>query len=123
MSTELPMGKTIVDVFADFMRYLCRSTKTAFESSEKHKKLTWDSISESIDLVLAHPNGWGSPQQTDLRNAAVKAGIVPDAPAGRSRVHFVTEGEATFSFCVTRTLEGNNVKVRHTVPARCQLLT
>ena len=123
MSTELPMGKTIVDLFADFMRYLCHSTKTAFESSEKRKKLTWDSISESIELVLTHPNGWGGPQQAQLRNAAVKAGIVKDTPAGRSRVHFVTEGEATFSFCVTHTLEGKNVKVRHTVPTRCQLLT
>jgi hypothetical protein len=59
MSTELPKGKTIIDVFADFMRYLFDSTKALFKSSEPNGKLRWDSISESIELVLTHPNGWG----------------------------------------------------------------
>jgi len=122
MSMELPKGKTIVDVFADFMQYLLRSTRTTFES-EKHEKLRWDSISVSIELVLTHPNGWGGLQQTDLRNAAVKAGIVPDTPAGRSHVHFVTEGEASFSFCAAHTEAGKNLRVCHTVPTRCRFLT
>jgi len=113
---ELPKGKTIIDVFADFMQYLLRSTKTTFES-EKHEKLRWNSISESIELVLIHPNGWGGPQQAQLRNAAVKAGIVQDTPAGRSRVHFVTEGEASFSFYAAHTKAGRSLRVRYTVPA------
>jgi len=121
MSTELPKGKAIIDVFADFMRYLFDSVRALFKSPEHNGELGWESISKSIELVLTHPNGWGDPQQTHLRNAAVKAGIVPDTPAGRSRVHFVTEGEASFSFCVTHTREGKNVKVRHTSPTRCQL--
>jgi hypothetical protein len=115
MSTKLPKGKTIIDVFADFMRYLFDSTKALFKSSEPNGELRWDSISKSIELVLTHPNGWGGPQQTHLRNAAVKAGIVPDTPAGRASVHFVTEGEASFSFCATNTQAGENLKV-------CQLL-
>ena len=119
MSTQLPMGKTIVDVFADFMGYLFDSTRTFFKTSEPNGEIRWNSISNSIELVLTHPNGWGGPQQAQLRTAAIRAGIVPDTPAGRSRVQFVSEGEASFSFCATRTQPGQNLRVCHTVPARC----
>ena len=111
MSTELPKGKTVVDVFADFMRYLFESTKTLFKTSEPNGELGWNSISNNIELVLSHPNGWCGPQQALLRTAAVRAGIVPDTPAGRSRVHFVTEGEASFNFCTSHTQAGKYLKV------------
>ena len=111
MSTQLPRGRTIVDVFADFMRYLFDSTQALFKTSESNGVLKWDSVSNNIELVLSHPNGWGGPQQTQLRTAAVKAGIVPDTPAGRSRVHFVTEGEASFCFCATETQVGKSLEV------------
>ena len=118
MSTKLPKGKTIVDVFADFMRYLFDSTKALFKSSEPNGEVRWDSVSKSIDLVLTHPNGWGGPQQSHLRNAAIKAGIVPDTPTGHASVHFVTEGEASFSFCATQTQAGKNLKVCYAVLAQ-----
>ena len=111
MSTQLPRGKTIVDVFADFMGYLFDSTKTLFKTSEPNGEVRWDSISDSVELVLTHPNGWGGPQQTKLRTAAIKAGIVPNTASGRSRVHFVTEGEASFNFCATHTQAGKDLKV------------
>ena len=114
MIPRLPRGKTIIDVYADFMGYLFESTKALFKSSEPNGELRWDTISESIELVLTHPNGWGGLQQTMLRTAAVKACIVPDTPAGHSSVHFVTEGEAGFSFCATRTQAGRNLKVSFT---------
>jgi len=115
MSTELPRGKTIIDVFADYMRYLFGSTEELFKSSEPIVR--WDSIS-SIELVLSHPNGWGGPQQSQLRSAAIKAGIVPDTPAGHACVHFVTEGEACFNFCATEIHVGEQLKVRHIVHAQ-----
>jgi len=115
MSTELPKGKTIVDVFADFMRYLYDSTEALFKSSEPNIK--WDSIS-TIELVLTHPNGWKGPQQGQLRTAVVKAGLIQDTPAEHARVHFVSEGEASFSFCATNTQAGENLKVCRTVSAR-----
>ena len=114
MSTELPRGKTIVDVFADYMRYLFDSTEL-FKTSEPN--IMWDSIS-SIELVLSHPNGWGGPQQSQLRNAAIKAGIVPDTPAGHASVQFVTEGEACFNFCATEIHAGETLKVGHTACAQ-----
>ena len=112
MSKQLPKGKTVIDVFADFMRYLFGSTKALFEASEPDGEARWDSVSNSIELVLTHPNGWGGPQQTQLRTAAVRAGIVPDTPDGRSNVHFVTEGEASFNFCATHTEAGKDLNVR-----------
>ena len=118
MSTELPRGKTIVDVFADYMRYLFDSTEALFKSSEL--TVRWDSIS-GIELVLSHPNGWGGPQQSQLRSAAIKAGIVPDTPAGRAHVQFVTEGEACFNFCATEIRVGETLKVCHTVHAQSWL--
>ena len=110
MGMEFPKGKTIVDVFADFMRYLFDSTKALFESSES---IGWDSVSKSIELVLTHPRGWGGPQQTHLRNATVKADIIPDTPVGHASVHFVTEDEARFNFCATH----RDLKVCYSVPA------
>ncbi|KAF9783759.1 hypothetical protein BJ322DRAFT_1109608 [Thelephora terrestris] len=110
MIAELPRGKTIIDVYADFMGYLFESTKALFKTSEPNGELRWDSVSENVELILTHPNGWGGLQQTLLRSAAVKAGVVPDTPAGHSSIHFVTEGEASFSFCATRTHAGRNLK-------------
>ena len=111
MSVDLPTGKTIVDVFSDFMRYLFDSTKALFINSDQNGESRWNSVARSIELVLTHPNEWGGPQQSQLRAAAVKANIVPDTPEGRSRVHFVTEGEASFNFCATHTHAGENLKV------------
>ena len=102
------------------MRYLFDSTKALFKQSEVNVR--WDSIS-SIELVLTHPNGWGGPQQSQLRIAAVKAGIVPDTPAGHARVHFVTEGEASFHFCATQINADEKLKVCHPVPAQSWFLT
>jgi len=115
MSMELPKGKTIIDVFADFMRYLFDSTEVLFKSSEPNVR--WDSIS-TIELVLTHPNGWKGPQQSQLRTAAIKAGLIQDTPAEHARVHFVSEGEASFSFCATHTQAGENLKVCHAVSAQ-----
>jgi len=115
MSMELPKGKAIVDVFADFMRYLYDSTEALFKSSEPNVK--WDSISV-IELVLTHPNGWKGPQQSQLRTAAVKAGLIQDTPAEHARVHFVSEGEASFNFCATNTQAGESLKVCLTAPTQ-----
>ena len=62
MTTEFPKGKTIDDVFADFMGYLFDSVKELFKSSVPNGEVRWDSVSNDIELVLTHPNGWGGPQ-------------------------------------------------------------
>ncbi|KAF9782375.1 hypothetical protein BJ322DRAFT_1111242 [Thelephora terrestris] len=110
MSVNLPMGKTIVDIFSDFMRYLFDSAKALFISSDQNGRHRWDTVANNIELVLTHPNGWGGPQQKLLRAAAVRANIIPDTKEGQARVHFVTEGEASFNFCVSHTRAGENLK-------------
>ena len=74
---QLPRGKTVVSVFADFMGYLSDSTKMLFKTSEPNGEVRWDSVSDSVELVLTHSNGWGGPQQTKLRTAVgmVKVGF------------------------------------------------
>ena len=42
MNKVLPEGKTIVDIFADFMRYLFESTRELFKTSEPNGELRWD---------------------------------------------------------------------------------
>ena len=111
MSPRLPRGKTIIDIFADFMRYLFDSTRALFKVSEPSGELRWGSISNNIELVLSHPNEWGGAERAQLRTAAVRAGIVPNTPVGHSRVNFVTEGEASFCFCATQTQAGRSLKV------------
>ena len=123
MSTHLPTGKTIVHIFADFMSYLFDSTGVLFKASEPHGESRWGPLSENVELVLSHPNGWGGPQQAQLRTAAILAGIVSDTPAGRSRVHFVTEGEASFNFCASHTPAGKHLKVCYTGPIQSFCLT
>jgi hypothetical protein len=118
MSTDLPKGKTIIDVCADLLSYLFESAKDQFKDYEPNGNLRWSRVSDNIELVLTHPNGWGGPQQTQLRAAAIKARIVPDTPSGHSRVHFVTEGEASFHFCATSTQAGRDLKVRGAISQR-----
>ena len=123
MSAKMPWKKTIIDVYADFMGYLFDSAKELFKASEPNGEIRWKSISNSVELVLTHPNGWGGPQQVKMRNAAVKAGIVPNTRVGYNSVHFVSEGEASFNFCAAQSYAGKNMKVRCTVPARHWTLT
>ncbi|RXW16090.1 hypothetical protein EST38_g9766 [Candolleomyces aberdarensis] len=95
----LPPNKTVVQVFTDYMRYLHQCAKDYL--SETHGALFWKSLEDEILYVLTHPNGWEGPQQATMRNAAILAGFVPDTVEGRSRVSFVTEGEASLHFCLS----------------------
>ena len=62
---------------ADFMGHLFDLTKTLFKTSEPNGEVKWDSVSDSVELVLTHLNAWGDPQQMKLRTAAgmVKVGF------------------------------------------------
>lgn len=96
----LPQGKTVVDVFTDFLRYLYDCARRYVVETHANGDRLWDSLGDRIDIVLSHPNGWEGPQQSKMRLAAIRGGLVPDTPAGHARVHFVTEGEASLYYCV-----------------------
>lgn len=108
----LPTGKTIVDVLADYLKYLYDCARRFI--SETHfggEYGPWDTLKERIDFVMGHPNGWGGLQQQKMRAAAIQAGLVPDTLAGYGRVHFVTEGEASLLHCIDSRLS-DEMRVR-----------
>ena len=84
----VPSGKTIVDVFADVLRYLFDCTKTFIEQHHPAGDLLWTSVKSNTEFVLSHPNGWKGAQQTQMRRAAIQAGLVPDPETGARRIHF-----------------------------------
>ena len=71
----------------------------------------WASVEDEIQFILAHPNGWEGFQQTQIREACVTAGLIQDTAAGRSRIVFVTEGEASLHFAIKHGLPDQATKV------------
>ena len=99
---KLPESKTITDVYADFYGYLfARARDYIKETNPTTGESIWDSVKDNIDIVLSHPNGWRGAQQSVMRNAALKAGIVRNIQDSQSRITFVTEGEASLHYCIS----------------------
>ena len=96
----LPPKKRAVDILADFLRYMYTCARKYIEESHPNGADLWTSVENGIQFILTHPNGWEGSQQTQMRQAAVAAGLVPDTAAGRSRIAFVTEGEASLHFAI-----------------------
>ena len=107
----LPLNKTVVEVFGDFLRYLLECASSYIQDTHANGPDLWNSVKSDIDFVLSHPNGWEGTQQTDMRRAAVLAGLVPDTESGHSRISFVTEGEASLHFSVENGLPAGAMKV------------
>ncbi|KAF6748669.1 hypothetical protein DFP72DRAFT_555314 [Ephemerocybe angulata] len=99
----LPCGKTVVQVFTDFITYLHNCAEKFI--TETHGAELYSSMSSDIIYVLTHPNGWAGPQHTAMRLAATLGGLVPNTPEGAARVIFVTEGEASLHFCLSSGLK------------------
>ena len=110
MTPELPKGKSLQDVFADFINYLFDSAKAFIQECEPMGEMLWETLEHSFDLILSHPNGWEGREQEFLRNSVVQASVFTEEEA-LSRVSFVTEGEASFNFCVTNTKSGELLEV------------
>ncbi|KAI6119936.1 hypothetical protein EV401DRAFT_2209244 [Pisolithus croceorrhizus] len=104
--TPLPPDKTVIDIFVDFMEYLYDCTRKYIQETFPNQPDFLASMdrNNAIDFVLTHPNGWEGSQQAQMRQAAVRAKLVPDTDAGHARVHFVTEGEASLHLCIQRGL-------------------
>ena len=89
--------------------YTC--ARTYIEEYHANGTALWTSLEDEIQFVLTHPNGWEGIQQTQIREACVTAGLVPDITAGRSRIVFVTEGEASLHFAIKHGLPDQATKV------------
>ena len=96
----LPLNKTVVEVFADFLAYLLECASSFIQETHTNGAHLWVSVKDEIHFVLSHPNGWGGAQQAKMRKASVLAKLIPDTTAGHSRLSFVTEGEASLHFAL-----------------------
>ena len=107
----LPLNKTVVEVMGDFLRYLLECASRYIQSTHPNGHDVWNSVESQIDFVLSHPNGWEGTQQSEMRRAAVLAGLVPDDASGHARISFVTEGEASLHFSVDNGLPAETMEV------------
>ncbi|KAA1467660.1 hypothetical protein DENSPDRAFT_770034 [Dentipellis sp. KUC8613] len=96
----LPRGKNSTQVFGEFLGYLFRCSRSFIIDTHANGKAMWRSVESDMQFVLSHPNGWEGAQQTKMRRAAVIGGLIPNTDEGKSRIRFVTEGEASLHSCV-----------------------
>jgi len=110
----LPPNKSVVNVFADFLRYLLECASSYIQDTQLGGVELWKAHRDEMHFVLSHPNGWEGKEQSQMRQAAVEAGLVPDTPLGHDRVTFVTEGEASLHFVVENgiLLQASEVRCR-----------
>ncbi|KAH7336865.1 hypothetical protein B0J17DRAFT_574188 [Rhizoctonia solani] len=102
----LPPGITLQQVYSDFMEYLLKHTRTFFEDRIIDGKSIWEQYSPTMEVVIAHPSGWGVREQSFLRLAAVAAGFSTSGQAS-NKIRFVTEAEAFVHFYIDRTNLGS----------------
>jgi hypothetical protein len=91
------------------MRYLYQCAHTYIHDT--YSPELWKSIENDIDFVLTHPNGWEGAQQSQIRSAAVLAGLIADTPDGHSRLQLLTEGEASLHFCLNNGVTSESMMV------------
>ncbi|KAG8929074.1 hypothetical protein FRC01_004906 [Tulasnella sp. 417] len=107
---SLPPGRTVTDVFGDFLKYMFNCVRDHILNTHVDGNRKWSTLKATTQFVLSHPNGWGSHQQGAMRDAAIRGGLVPNTPAGRERIEFVTEGEASFHWCIDQAIAGAALK-------------
>ncbi|KAG8712295.1 hypothetical protein FRC11_000513, partial [Ceratobasidium sp. 423] len=105
----LPPGVPLRQIYSDFMGYLLLNTQSYFEDRIVDGRRIWQRYKPEMDVIIAHPNGWGIREQTFLRNAAVDAKLVGASQAA-SKIRFVTEAEASVHFCIYHTNLGNRLQ-------------
>ena len=96
----LPLNKTVIEVFGDFIRYMMDCTAAYIRNTHPNSAQLWDSLKDNIVFVLSHPNGWEGFEQGKMRQAAVHAGIIEDTEDGHAQLMSVTEGEASLHFAI-----------------------
>ncbi|ESK90551.1 hypothetical protein Moror_4287 [Moniliophthora roreri MCA 2997] len=95
----LPPHKNPLEILTDFIRYIYSCAKN-YLIELWGDSTSWDSIEDAIEIVLTHPNSWEDAVQQQLRQAIVRAGVLPDDQDGHSRTHLLTEGEACLHHCI-----------------------
>ena len=74
----LLLNKTVVDVLADFRRFLLHCLASYVEDTHPFGPSLWTSLQDTLYFVLSHPNGREGKERSQMREAAVKTGLIPD---------------------------------------------
>lgn len=96
------------NIFADHLSYIKQQVAAYIISTYGDGDIIWNTLSQTMYIILTTPNGWEGAQQNRMRQAAIKAGLV-DANGGE-RVKFVTEADTgwrlgQFALCPFGTCE------------------
>ena len=92
----LPSNVPLSKVYADFLAYIMNHTVSHLRADTGS-----DPWSPDVEIILAHPNGWGRHEQDFLVTAAISAGLIKDNEAAKGRIYFVEEAEASARYCVS----------------------
>ncbi|CAE6471528.1 unnamed protein product [Rhizoctonia solani] len=95
----LPPEISLAQIYSDFLGYLLKHTKAFIEKRMALGKQIWERYGPTMEVVIAHPNGWDTPEQDFLRKAAINSGFV-DSDKAATQVRFVTEAEASVHYCI-----------------------
>ncbi|PVF93793.1 hypothetical protein CPB86DRAFT_789737 [Serendipita vermifera] len=98
----LPAGISLQKAYSDFIKYLYGHTRNFFVDSTPNGHNIWTRLQSSMIIVFCHPNGWDISQQAFLSQATINAGVMSLEDA-RTRIEFVTEGEASVHYAVANT--------------------
>ncbi|EUC60684.1 heat shock 70 kDa protein 12A [Rhizoctonia solani AG-3 Rhs1AP] len=105
----LPPGVSLNRIYSDFLGYLLKHTKAFVEKRMAHGKEVWEKYKPTMEVVIAHPNGWSTSEQAFLREAAIDSGFV-DLNKASKQVQFVTEAEASIHYCVHHSSLSNKLQ-------------
>ncbi|KIJ93867.1 hypothetical protein K443DRAFT_134933 [Laccaria amethystina LaAM-08-1] len=95
----LPLNKSCIEVFADFLTYLFQCASRFIKDAHANGENVWSSVQKDIHF-------------SQMRKAAVLAGLISDAPDEYARITFVTEGEASLHFAIQNGLSAQDIKAR-----------
>ncbi|CAE6419843.1 unnamed protein product, partial [Rhizoctonia solani] len=84
---------SLLQIHTDYLRYLLRHTQAFFQDRVVLGAEIWERYKSTIEVVITHPNEWGTRKQTFPRNAVVGAGYA-DAKNASTGLNFMSKTEA-----------------------------
>ncbi|KAG8695085.1 hypothetical protein FRC08_008054 [Ceratobasidium sp. 394] len=105
----LPRDISLYQIYSDFLIYLFKHTRAFFEAHILDGRTVWEAYSPNIEVVITHPNGWGTRERGFLRSVAMEAGLA--SVSSPHKIQFATEAEAIFHFSAYRTDPGGYLQI------------
>ena len=97
-SAALPPNVNITKVYTDYMTYVVDNTQKHLQNYLLRD--VWGELHDETEVILSHPNYWGSREQDILGKAAVNAKLISEKRRSKN-LHFVEEAEASASYLMS----------------------